>query len=148
MRDPCHRRHRRHHCHLRLLATLATLALPVSLRAQQARPLTLREAIQLAQQRGHVARANRATHDAAVNRNLSFNSRLLPQLSAARAQPPFLAQNGQFDQAAWDSHNYPALLDRYFAQSFRVPLYLVSGDNDKFGVAFETAIVTLAVAAV
>ena len=64
----------------------------------------------------------------------------VPQLSAARAQPPFLAQNGQFDQAAWDSHNYPALLDRYFAQSFRVPLYLVSGDNDKFGVAFETAL--------
>jgi enterochelin esterase-like enzyme len=64
----------------------------------------------------------------------------VPKISAARIQPPFLAQNGQFDQTAWDSHNYPALLDRYFAQSFRVPLYLVSGDNDKFGVAFETAL--------
>ncbi len=64
----------------------------------------------------------------------------VPLQSAARIQPPFLAQNGQFDQAAWDAHNYPTLLDRYFAQSFRVPLYLVSGDNDKFGVAFETAL--------
>ena len=64
----------------------------------------------------------------------------VPKVSAARIQPPFLAQDGQFDQAAWNAHNYPALLDRYFAQSFRVPLYLVSGDNDKFGVAFETAL--------
>lgn len=64
----------------------------------------------------------------------------VPQTSAARLQPPFLAQNGQFNQAAWDTHNYPALLDSYFSQSFRVPLYLVSGDNDKFGVAFETAL--------
>jgi len=64
----------------------------------------------------------------------------VPKLSAARAHPPFLSQNGAFDQAAWDAHNYPALLDRYFAQPFRVPLYLVSGDNDKFGIAFETAL--------
>ena len=64
----------------------------------------------------------------------------VPQLSAARVQPPFLSQTGQFDQAAWNAHNYPVLLDRYFAQSYRVPLYLVSGDNDKFGIAFETAL--------
>jgi enterochelin esterase-like enzyme len=64
----------------------------------------------------------------------------VPQISAARMQPPFLGQNGQFNQVSWDEHNYPALLSRYFTQSFRVPLYLVSGDNDKFGVAFETAL--------
>ncbi len=64
----------------------------------------------------------------------------VPQLSAARIQPPFLAQNGQFDQASWEAHNYPALIERYFSQSFKVPLYLVAGDNDKFGVAFETAL--------
>jgi enterochelin esterase-like enzyme len=64
----------------------------------------------------------------------------VPQISAARTQPPFLGLNGQFSQAAWDMQNYPILLDRYFAQPFRVPLYLVSGDNDKFGIAFETAL--------
>ncbi len=64
----------------------------------------------------------------------------VPLMSAARAQPPFLAPDGRFDQAAWDARNYPALLDRYFSQSFRVPLYLVSGDADKFGLAFETAL--------
>jgi enterochelin esterase-like enzyme len=64
----------------------------------------------------------------------------VPQLSAARTQPPFLAASGQFNQAAWDAQNYPSQLDKYFAQSFRVPLYLVSGDNDKLGIAFETAL--------
>lgn len=64
----------------------------------------------------------------------------VPATSAARIQPPFLGQNGQFNQVSWNVHNYPALLDQYFAQSYRVPLYLVSGDNDKFGVAFETAL--------
>lgn len=64
----------------------------------------------------------------------------VPQISAARMQPPFLGQNGQFNQASWDAHNYPALTEHYFAQPFRVPLYLVSGDNDRFGVAFETAL--------
>lgn len=64
----------------------------------------------------------------------------VPQLSAARTQPPFLSSNGQFNQAAWDALNYPVELGKYFAQSFRVPLYLVSGDNDKLGIAFETAL--------
>jgi S-formylglutathione hydrolase FrmB len=64
----------------------------------------------------------------------------VPMISAARQQPPFLTSDGSFDQAAWDAHNYPAFLDRYFSQSYRVPLYLVAGDADKFGVAFETAL--------
>ncbi len=64
----------------------------------------------------------------------------VPLLSAARVQPPFLTPDGQFNQAAWDTQNYPALLSRYFSQSFRVPLFLVAGDNDKFGIAFETAL--------
>ncbi len=65
---------------------------------------------------------------------------LVPLTSAARAQPPFLGADGRFDQTAWDARNYPALLDRYFAQPLRVPLYLVTGDADKFGLAYETAL--------
>jgi hypothetical protein len=30
------------------------------------------------------------------------------------------------------------LIDAYFAQKQRVAFYLVSGDNDRFGIAFET----------
>jgi enterochelin esterase-like enzyme len=64
----------------------------------------------------------------------------VPQISAARLQPPFLGPDGQFNQSEWDRQNYPSLLKNYFAQPARVPFYLVSGDNDKFGIAFETAL--------
>ena len=56
---------------------------------QQAQPLTLQEAVSLAQQRGHQARAARATHSAAVYRNQAFNSRLLPQLSLTGNVPQY-----------------------------------------------------------
>jgi enterochelin esterase-like enzyme len=67
-------------------------------------------------------------------------TRSVPLLSAARSQPPFLGPDGQFDRAAWDRLNYPALLEQYFAQSNRVPLYLVSGDSDTLGIASEAAL--------
>jgi enterochelin esterase-like enzyme len=63
-----------------------------------------------------------------------------PAASSARVQPPFLGADGQFNQIAWTALNYPRLADRYFAQPYRVPFYLVSGDDDKFGIAFETAL--------
>ncbi len=64
----------------------------------------------------------------------------VPQFSAAQAQPPFLGPDGKFSRAAWDRQNYPALLEGYFNQRYRVPFYLVSGDNDRLGIAFETAL--------
>lgn len=64
----------------------------------------------------------------------------VPQFSAARAQPPFLGSDGRFSRAAWDRQNYPALLQQYFSQPYRVPFYLVSGDHDRFGITFETAL--------
>ncbi|HZV20865.1 MAG TPA: alpha/beta hydrolase-fold protein [Hyphomicrobiales bacterium] len=64
----------------------------------------------------------------------------VPELSAARTQPPFLDANGKFDQDAWDRHNYPAYLFDYLNQPSRVPFYLVSGDGDKLGIAYETAL--------
>jgi enterochelin esterase-like enzyme len=67
-------------------------------------------------------------------------SESVPQFSAARVQPPFLGTDGRFSPAAWDQQNYPALLPAYFAQPYRVPFYLVSGDNDRLGIAFETAL--------
>lgn len=61
-----------------------------------------------------------------------------PAASAARSQPPFLDATGTFSQAAWNAQNYPRLLDAYFSQPTRVPMYLVSGDSDSFGIVFET----------
>ncbi len=63
-----------------------------------------------------------------------------PTASSARTQAPFLRADGQFDQSKWTALNYPNLAERYFAQSFRVPFYLVAGDGDRFGLAFETAL--------
>ena len=65
-----------------------------------------------------------------------------PAASSARNQAlsPFLGRDGQFDQAAWTAQNYPSLADRYFSQRSRVPFYLMSGDRDGFGIAFETAL--------
>jgi enterochelin esterase-like enzyme len=63
-----------------------------------------------------------------------------PANSSARTQPPFIGPDGQFNQIAWTALNYPALIDHYFQQPSRVPFYLVSGDNDRFGIAFETAL--------
>ncbi len=65
-----------------------------------------------------------------------------PSNSSARNQAlsPFLGRDGQFDQASWAALNYPSLADRYFGQRLRVPFYLMSGDRDGFGIAFETAL--------
>jgi enterochelin esterase-like enzyme len=61
-----------------------------------------------------------------------------PAISSARFQPPFRRQDGSFDDAAWKAKNYTAYIDSYFRQPHRVAFYLVSGDNDAYGIAFET----------
>ncbi len=63
-----------------------------------------------------------------------------PLASAARKHPAFVDESGQFKQEAWDALNYPRLIDGYFAQPARVPLFLASGDNDRMGAAFESAL--------
>jgi enterochelin esterase-like enzyme len=61
-----------------------------------------------------------------------------PAISSARTQPPFLRPDGSFDLAAWRARNYPANIDAYLRQRHRVAFYLTSGDNDAYGIAFET----------
>lgn len=63
-----------------------------------------------------------------------------PVVSSARRDPPFKTADGQFNQSLWSAENYPRLAGRYFAQEARVPFYLVSGDGDELGIAFETAL--------
>ena len=62
-----------------------------------------------------------------------------PENSSARRQSPFMGVSG-FDTATWKTLNYPSLLPAYLAQPLRVPIYLVSGDHDDYGIAFETAL--------
>lgn len=63
-----------------------------------------------------------------------------PTGSAARTQPAFRGSDGRFSQAAWMAANYPSLQARYFARDVRVPFYLVSGDGDRLGIAYEAAL--------
>ena len=63
-----------------------------------------------------------------------------PAQSMARAQLPFKLASGGFNVAMWKARNYPALMDGYTRQANRVPMFLVSGDHDKLGIAFETAL--------
>lgn len=72
-------------CPVRLLALALVAAAPLA--AQQ--PITLEEAISLAQQRGHQSAAARATRDAARYRNQAFGSLLLPQLSLGGTVPAY-----------------------------------------------------------
>jgi len=61
-----------------------------------------------------------------------------PARSLARRDPAFLRPDGQFNQALWSAENYPRLGPRYFEQPVRVPFYLMSGNSDELGIAFET----------
>jgi enterochelin esterase-like enzyme len=61
-----------------------------------------------------------------------------PAQSSARTQPPFLKPDGKFDEAAWKAKNYTGVIDGYCSQKLRVAFYLMSGDNDGYGIAFET----------
>jgi enterochelin esterase-like enzyme len=63
-----------------------------------------------------------------------------PLKSGARSQAAFLGPDGAFNQTSWTAHNYPALISPYSLQPLRVPFYLVSGDGDPLGIAFETAL--------
>jgi outer membrane protein TolC len=63
--------------------SLAILAAPIALRAQQ--PITLQQAVDLAQKQSFQARAVTATRDAARARDHAFGARLLPQLSFSGA---------------------------------------------------------------
>lgn len=63
-----------------------------------------------------------------------------PPASNARVHPAFKDEKGQFSQKQWTQNNYPSLINGYFTQRHRVPLFLAAGDNDRLGAAFETAL--------
>jgi len=48
-------------------------------------------------------------------------------------------KNGKFDKKLWQDLNWPSYFDAYRAQPLRVPLYVNSGDHDRFGIAAQAA---------
>lgn len=59
-----------------------------------------------------------------------------PATSSARKQAQF-QKDGSYDDATWRSLNYPRYVEQYRNQPLRVPLYINSGDHDKFGIVAE-----------
>ena len=60
-----------------------------------------------------------------------------PDNSAARRAAQF-TRNGRFDAEVWKALNYPARLDGYLAQNVRVPMWIVSGDQDYLGTVVSS----------
>jgi len=74
-------------CSVLACAGLALAVAAAPLRAQA--PLTLQDAIRLAQQNGHDARAARYAHEAALGRDRAFRERLFPQLTLSGTVPQY-----------------------------------------------------------
>ncbi|MCW2238727.1 alpha/beta hydrolase [Azospirillum canadense] len=62
-----------------------------------------------------------------------------PPNSSIYKDPPFF-KDGRFDEEMWTRLNWPALIDGYRAQPLRIPLYLNSGDRDRFEIAYHAAV--------
>ena len=62
-----------------------------------------------------------------------------PMFSAARCNRPFLNHKGHFSLAAWHQRNYPRYMAKYLSQPARVSLYLMSGRQDRYGIANEVS---------
>lgn len=61
-----------------------------------------------------------------------------PDTSSAMKDPPFRKNDG-FDRTTWEALNWPPLWEGYVAQPLRVPLYMNTGDHDRFEIAWHAA---------
>jgi len=59
-----------------------------------------------------------------------------PPISTAYTQPPFQT-NGTFDISKWKSYNYPVLINNYYAKNDLRPIFITSGDKDRFNITYE-----------
>ncbi len=64
---------------------------------------------------------------------------LPPAHSSAMTQPPF-QNHGKFDPQRWQALNYPTQLEHYKKSGVKVPLLILSGDQDTFGTAYQAAL--------
>jgi enterochelin esterase-like enzyme len=61
-----------------------------------------------------------------------------PPTSASRRTPQF-SKDGKFDDAAWTKSLYPARLPSYLDKKTIVPMWIESGDQDRFGIVLAAA---------
>ncbi len=63
-----------------------------------------------------------------------------PSNSSGNTHPAYLDAEGNYDPEKWSELNYPNYMDAYKAQDQVVPLYINSGDHDKFQIAYHAAV--------
>lgn len=61
-----------------------------------------------------------------------------PDTSSATKNPPF-QKDGKFDPETWKRLNWPSFFESYKAAKTPVPIYINSGDHDRFDIAYEAA---------
>lgn len=64
----------------------------------------------------------------------------MPPASSAAMTDPAFQKDGAFDPAMWQRLHWRALFDHYKAQPLTVPLYVNSGDRDRFDIAYHAAV--------
>ncbi|AQQ05339.1 esterase [Roseibium algicola] len=65
---------------------------------------------------------------------------LPPETSSANRHPAYLNRDGRFDPEKWKTLNYTSFIDGYKAQDLVVPIYINSGDHDKYDIAYHGAV--------
>lgn len=65
---------------------------------------------------------------------------LPPENSSAYRSHPFIDANRKFEVETWKRLNYPYFINSYFQKGIKVPLFIVSGDHDKFDTTYHAAV--------
>ena len=65
---------------------------------------------------------------------------LLPVSSSANRSTPYVDPEGKFQSDVWEKLNYPTFIEDYFKKNNKVPLYINTGDHDKFDIAYHSAV--------
>jgi enterochelin esterase-like enzyme len=67
-------------------------------------------------------------------------SPLPPANSPAISSHPFIDANRKFEEETWKRLNYPEYITAYLSRGVIVPLYINSGDDDRFDTAYHAAV--------
>lgn len=65
---------------------------------------------------------------------------LPPENSSALRSHPFIDANRKFEEETWKRLNYPIFINQYFKKGIKVPLFIISGDHDKFDTTYHAAV--------
>jgi|SRR5690554_1028266 len=63
----------------------------------------------------------------------------VPPMSSSATRSPLFQTEGEFDPERWQALNWVSFIDDYLASGVTVPMYINSGDHDRFDIAYHAA---------